>query len=135
MLITGEMEMKRAQMLLEGTSVVGMMDAQTMTINKERTRGGYAQHSEGCQSLPHGRRGRKLTVALPLRSDLETGDCLACEGRGAFQAEETDLSELQAGQAQATASASGCVSRTLRTVGRNRSSWLCVPGLLRLDRR
>ena len=37
MLITGEMEVKRAQMLLEGTSVVGMMDAQTMTIDKERT--------------------------------------------------------------------------------------------------
>ena len=105
MLITGEMEVKRAQMLLEGTSVVGMMDAQTMTIDKERTGGGYAQHSEGCQLLPHGRRRRKLMVALPLRSVLETGDCLACEGRRAFQAEETDLSELQAGQAQATASA------------------------------
>ena len=37
MLITGEMEVKRAQMLLKGTSVVGMMDAQTMTIDKERT--------------------------------------------------------------------------------------------------
>lgn len=86
------------------------MDPQTMTINKERTRGGFAQHSEGCQSLPHGRRRQKLTVALPPGSDLETGDCLACEGRGVFQAEETALTESQARRAQAIASVGGCVS-------------------------